>query len=522
MTEQKTVLLAILDGWGIMPHSPTNAVSCAATPNMDKWLEESSSTTLTAHNGMVGLPEGQMGNSEVGHLNLGAGRIVYQDYTRINRAIESGEFYTNPALNSVMDTMVGSDRGLHLFGLLSDGGVHSHIDHVIALLEMAHKKGLKKVYIHCCMDGRDTPPKSGLEYMQQLKDEIKRIGCGEVATVIGRYWAMDRDTRWDRVEKGWQAMVDGQGEMIDDCVQAVKQAYLRDETDEFIAPSVITGPDGEPLTVIKDEDAIISFNFRADRVREICNAFINEKFQGFTPRHRPALSSLVTFTQYERDFNLPIAFPPMSMEHILGEEISRHGLKQLRIAETEKYAHVTYFFNGGREEPYPEEERILIQSPREVATYDLKPEMSAPKVTKALLTELEKQRLASTPYDLVVLNFANCDMVGHTGDLDAAIKAVETVDRCMGEIGAYMDKIGGTMLITADHGNAEIMVNETTGGPYTAHTLSSVPCILVDGNLGKVALRKKGGALRDIAPTILALKGLPIPKEMDGESLLAN
>lgn len=519
MTEPKTVLLAILDGWGLMPDSESNSVSLAATPNMDQWMKNCPFTTLTAHNGMVGLPEGQMGNSEVGHLNIGAGRIVYQDYTRINLAVESGELAANPALNTVMDQVGADGRTLHFFGLLSDGGVHSHINHLVALLEMAKQKNLSKVAIHCCMDGRDTPPKSGLEYMRLLKKEIERIGCGTVATVMGRYYAMDRDTRWDRVEKAWQAMVDGTGEMVDDCLEAVEKAYLRGETDEFIIPSVVKSPAGGPTAIIEDGDAIISFNFRADRVREMCSAFGTKDFQGFTPQRRPNLSSLVTFTRYDRDFDFPIAFPPMSMAHILGEEISARGMKQLRIAETEKYAHVTYFFNGGREEPYPGEERILIESPREVATYDLKPEMSAPEVTKALLAELTKREAASTPYDLVVLNFANCDMVGHTGKLEAAIRAVETVDRCMGEIAAHMAEIGGTMLITADHGNAEIMVDAVTGNPYTAHTLSPVPCVLVGGNHDVTKLRE-GGALRDLAPTILELMGLPIPGEMDGKSLL--
>ena len=515
---RKTLLLAILDGWGIGRPSPTNAITVARTPNMDRWMAECPWTTLTAHNGQVGLPEGQMGNSEVGHLNIGAGRIVYQDFTRINRAIESGEFFTNPALVAVMDQVKAAGGSLHLLGLLSDGGVHSHIAHLQALLEMAGKKGLERVFVHCFMDGRDTPPKSGAGYMAELVAAMQRIGCGRVATISGRFWAMDRDTRWDRVEKAWQAITSGRGMTADDPVQAVSAAYLRAETDEFITPTVLVDG-GSPVGTIKDGDGVIFFNFRADRAREMCRAFTEEDFANFDVTNRPGHLQVMTLTEYESDFNLPVAFPPLSMSHILGEEISNHGRRQLRIAETEKYAHVTYFFNGGRETPFPGEDRILIESPREVATYDLKPEMSARTVTDRLLAALREKQAAGTPYDLVVLNFANGDMVGHTGILEAAVRACETVDECLGRITAFMREQNNTMLITADHGNAEIMADPETGGPYTAHTLNPVPLILLDDEHRECHL-ENGGALKDIAPTVLSLMGLPVPAEMSGTNLL--
>jgi len=519
MKKTRTLLLAILDGWGYGKPSPTNAVTVADTPNMDRWTAERPTTTLTAHNGQVGLPEGQMGNSEVGHLNIGAGRTVYQDFTRINKAVASGELFTNPALIEVMDRVKSKNSCLHLFGLLSDGGVHSHIDHLKALLAMAGKKGLNRVFVHCFMDGRDTPPKSGIVYMRELVESTRRIGCGRVATISGRFWAMDRDTRWDRVETAWQALVEGRGIMAADPVQAVADAYLRGETDEFIKPTVLTD-EHHPVATVGDQDGVIFFNFRADRARELCRAFTEKDFAGFDVSHRPDLQQLVTMTEYDSNFDLPIAFPPESMTHILGEEISRHGLSQLRIAETEKYAHVTYFFNGGRETPFPGETRILVESPRNVATYDLKPEMSAPEVTDQLLAALKEKERSEAPYSLVVLNFANGDIVGHTGILEAAVKACETVDRCIGRIAEYLLKHDGIMLITADHGNAEIMINPETGGPYTAHTLNPVPLILL-GEPYRECRLLDGGALKDIAPTILSILELPVPEEMNGRNLLA-
>jgi 2,3-bisphosphoglycerate-independent phosphoglycerate mutase len=520
MAENTPLLLAILDGWGVAEPGPANAVALADTPNMDRWTREYPRTTLVAHNGMVGLPEGQMGNSEVGHLNIGAGRIVYQDYTRINLAIEKGELRTNPALTRVMEKVKSAGSTLHLLGLLSDGGVHSHIRHLFALLEMCVECGLEQVAVHCFMDGRDTPPSSGLGYMVQLLKEIRRIGCGRVATISGRYWAMDRDRRWDRVEKAWQAMVDGQGRMEQDPVAAIEHAYGQDETDEFIKPTVLVGDDGNPVASIGDNDGIIFYNFRADRARELCHAFGDADFAEFPVSHRPRLLELVTMTEYEAEFTFPVAFPPLSLTHILGEELSRHGLHQLRIAETEKYAHVTYFFNGGREEPFAGEERILIDSPRDVATYDQKPEMSAGAVTDALLAALAENDRAGTPFDVIILNFANGDMVGHTGILEAAIRACETVDMCLRRIEAAIRARGGTVLVTADHGNAEQMKDPDTGEPYTAHTLNPVPLILVADRFKGCRL-EQGGALKDIAPTMLSLLGLPIPEEMaEGRSLL--
>ena len=521
MKENRPLLLAILDGWGVGEENETNAVYVADTPNMDRWSRECPATTLVAHNGQVGLPEGQMGNSEVGHLNIGAGRIVYQDFTRINRAIETGEFYDNPVLNAVMDRVKAAGRRLHFFGLLSDGGVHSHIDHLVALLRMAARKEIDGVYVHCFMDGRDTPPSSGAGYMRQLLDAMADIGRGRVATVSGRYWAMDRDTRWDRVGKAWDAIVAGRGVTATDPVAAVEDAYDRGETDEFIRPTVLLAEDGQPVARVEDGDAIVFFNFRADRARELCHAFTDREFSGFDISNRPAIMELVTMTEYEHDFDLPVAFPPVELTHILGEELSRHGLRQLRIAETEKYAHVTYFFNGGREEPFAGEDRILIDSPRDVATYDQKPEMSAVEITDRLLAVLREKEEAGTPYDVVILNFANGDMVGHTGVMEAAVRACETVDACLGRIRRFMKDRGGVMLITADHGNAELMRDPGTGEPYTAHTLNPVPLILLADRYREMGCHlRDGGALKDIAPTILALLHLPRPGEMEGENLL--
>jgi len=517
---RRTFLLAILDGWGYGQPSPTNAVTVADTPNMDRWMAQYPFTTLVAHNGLVGLPEGQMGNSEVGHLNIGAGRIVYQDYTRINKSIKNDEFYSNPALCGAMDKVKKKDSSLHFFGLVSDGGVHSHIDHLKALLKMAADKKMKRVYVHCFMDGRDTPPKSGAGYIKELARAMDEYQIGRIATINGRYWAMDRDTRWDRVEKAWDAIVAGKGLPATDPVQAVEEAYRRGETDEFIEPTVLLDGD-TPVGRVSDNDAIIFFNFRADRARELTRAFTEDHFTGFDVTDRPGIIDLVTFTEYENGFSLPVAFPPQGMNNILGEVISKRGLRQLRIAETEKYAHVTYFFNGGEEKPFPGETRILIDSPRDVATYDLKPEMSAYQLTDRLLEAIQVAESADNPYDLVVLNYANGDMVGHTGIMEAAVHACEAVDKCLGKIETYIAKKGGTLLITADHGNAEVMFDSATNGPYTAHSLNPVPFILVDDRYKNLKLRS-GGALKDIAPTILSLMEIQRPEEMDGESLLIN
>jgi 2,3-bisphosphoglycerate-independent phosphoglycerate mutase len=513
--EKTPVMLIILDGWGYGPLTETNAVHMADTPNLDDWMQNFPFTTLIAHGEAVGLPAGQMGNSEVGHLNIGAGRIVYQDLTRINRAIDSGDFFTNSVLNEAYDKVLNSGKSLHLLGLVSDGGVHSHINHLIALIDMAARRKLGRVYIHAFMDGRDTPPQSGIQYIHRLQQELDRIGIGRIATITGRYYAMDRDNRWDRIEQAWQALVHGRGfDGGADNGAAVQAAYDRGENDEFIKPIVLAGDDRKPVATVTDGDSIIFFNFRADRARELSHALTDKDFSGFTRSGQPALGEYVTFTQYDKHFDFPVAFPPLSLHRILGEEVSRYGLRQLRIAETEKYAHVTYFFNGGREKPFSLEDRVLIPSPKEVATYDQKPEMSAYTVTEELLKHLQKDK-----YDLIVLNFANGDMVGHTGVMSAAVAACEAVDRCLGRLVERFTSTGGAVIITADHGNAEVMYNPETHGPFTAHSSNPVPFILVSPRYKDCVLRQ-GGSLKDIAPTVLNIMDLPVPSEMEGESLL--
>ena len=508
------VLLAILDGWGCTAPGSGNAIHQARKPNMERWLRDYPHTTLVAHGEAVGLPAGQMGNSEVGHLNIGAGRIVYQDFTRINLALKTGDFFANPALTGVVARCRENGGALHLLGLVSDGGVHSHLDHLVGLVEMAARQGVERVFIHAFLDGRDTPPRSGLGYLESLQTELTRIGVGRIATVSGRYYAMDRDNRWERVELAWQALVSGRGLVATEPLAAVRAAYDREESDEFVKPTVIAGAEGRPVATIADGDSVIFFNFRADRARQLTRAFTRDDFNGFDRVARPRLAEFVTFTVYDKEFDLPVAFPPVALTRILGEEASRAGLPQLRIAETEKYAHVTFFFNGGRETPYPGEERLLVPSPREVATYDLKPEMSAPLVTEQLLARLGEGR-----FRLIVLNFANCDMVGHSGILAAAIKACETVDHCLGRLVAEVLRQNGAVLITADHGNAEVMIDPATGGPFTAHSSNPVPLLLIDEGhrSGRLA---EGGSLRDIAPTVLDLLGLPVPAEMEGKSLI--
>jgi 2,3-bisphosphoglycerate-independent phosphoglycerate mutase len=483
---------------------------------MDRWKSSFPSTTLLAHNDAVGLPKGQMGNSEVGHLNIGAGRIVYQDFTRINHAIESGDFLENEVLKNTFNKALKNNSGLHIMGLVSDGGVHSHINHLLALLKMAASHGLTKVYIHAFMDGRDTPPSSGKDYIQQLQNELSSIKIGRLASISGRFYAMDRDNRWNRILVAWQAIVDGKGIEASDPVQAVQDAYNREETDEFIKPIVLLDENNEPVATVKDNDIVLMFNFRADRVRELTQAFTSNNWQEFKVNCRPKLADCLTFTQYDKRFTLPVAFPPVSMEHILAEEVSGHGLRQLRIAETEKYAHVTYFFNGGKEEPFPLEDRILIPSPKEVATYDQKPEMSAYLVTDELLN-----RIDSESYSLIVLNFANGDMVGHSGIMEAAVKACEVVDTCLKKIVEKFTNKGGIALITADHGNAETMCDPNSHCPITAHSSNPVPFILISEKHKGCTLRKDG-SLRDIAPTVLNLQGLPIPQEMTGQSLITD
>jgi 2,3-bisphosphoglycerate-independent phosphoglycerate mutase len=516
MKNAPPILLAILDGWGAGSMTETNAIHVARTPNMDRWQAIYPHTTLLAHNGSVGLPKGQMGNSEVGHLNIGAGRIVYQDFTRINRAIESGSFFNNDVLKSTFSRAAAQDGAVHFMGLLSDGGVHSHIDHLLALLKMAKQHNVIRVYIHAFMDGRDTPPTSGINYISQLQHELAWLEVGELATISGRFYAMDRDNRWERIKTTWEAMVNSRGVLGRDPPQAVRDAYQRGETDEFIRPTVLLNETGEPIGPVKDGDSILMFNFRADRVRELTRVFTDKRWKEFTVDRRPKLSDFVTLTSYDEDFDLPVVFPPISMDHVLAEEFSSRGLRQLRIAETEKYAHVTYFFNGGRENPFPHEERVLIPSPQDVTTYDRKPEMSAHQVTEELL-----RRLDTGSYALIVLNFANCDMVGHSGIMAAAIRACETVDECLGKIVEKFSAMGGITLVTADHGNAEIMRDAASGSPFTAHSSNPVPFILVSDRYKDARLRQ-GGSLCDIAPTILTLLDLPIPAAMTGKSLIIS
>lgn len=512
---KQPLLLMILDGWGINPQNDNNAVAQARTPNLTTLLNEYPHTQIRTSGMAVGLPEGQMGNSEVGHLNIGAGRIVYQDLTRISKSIDDGDFFANPVLLDCIARTKAAAGRLHIAGLLSDGGVHSHNTHLYGLLELARREGVKEVFIHCLMDGRDTPPKSGAEYLAQLEAEIARIGVGRVATVIGRYYAMDRDNRWERVERAYSAIVAGKGETAGSSAAAISASYAADATDEFVLPTVIT-KDGAPVGTVRDGDGFIFLNFRSDRAREITRALALDDCPGFDRKSRPALSSYVCMTEYDATFGLPIAFGPEVLVNILGDVLSRAGKTQLRIAETEKYAHVTFFFNGGVEEPFPLEERCLIPSPKEVATYDQKPEMSAYLVTDELLNRLDQDR-----YDVVVLNFANCDMVGHTGILPAAIKAVEAVDDCVGRLVAKVRAKGGQVLITADHGNADQMWDPESNGPHTAHTCNPVWLILVDDRRKSARLRE-GGKLADIAPTMLRILALPQPVEMSGESLVAE
>ncbi len=514
-TKPRPLVLIILDGWGINPSEAGNAIAQARTPVLDDLTDRFPHTRLHCAGTAVGLPEGIMGNSEVGHLNLGAGRVVYQDLMRINLAIEDGSFFENPALTGVMDRVRERGTALHLMGLVSDGGVHSDLPHLFALLELARSRGLDRVNVHAILDGRDTPPDSGRGYLEQLGDRMAEIGVGRIATVCGRFYAMDRDTRWERVERAYRLYTRGEGTSAADAVAAVERAYAAGETDEFVRPAVITDAGGDPAGTVGDGDGIIFFNFRADRAREITRAFTESDFPHFDRTPRPDLAGYVCMTSYDAEFDLPVAFPPVRLEGLFGETLADAGLRQLRIAETEKYAHVTYFFNGGEETPFPDEDRCMIPSPREVETYDEKPEMSAPAVTEEVLN-----RIASDRYDVIVLNFANMDMVGHTGVLEAAVRASETVDACVGRIiPAVLDR-GGAVLITADHGNAEMMV-AADGGAHTAHTTNPVPCILVDPSRASARLRD-GGVLGDVAPTLLALIGISRPPEMTGTPLLAE
>lgn len=509
---KQSAALIILDGWGLAEAGPGNAISQAWTPVFDKLLEGYPWTTLGASALDVGLPVGQMGNSEVGHTNIGAGRIVYQALTRISRSIEDGSLAHNEALEKAFLAAAGKGKALHLLGLLSDGGVHSHQDHLEAILQLAAQRGLERVYVHAFLDGRDTPPVSAMTYVRRLEAFLTKLGCGRIASLGGRFYGMDRDQRWERVERHWRTLVLGEGESFPDAVKALEISYEREIYDEFVEPLLIVH-DGQKPPLIGDGDGVIFFNFRGDRAREITMALTKSDFSGFPRSFFPQLGAYVCLAEYDADFGLPVAFPSESLPDILGQVIADRGLRQLRIAETEKYAHVTFFFNGGREEPFPGEERCLVPSPREVKTYDLRPEMSAAGVTKELIS-----RLDNTVYDLIVLNFANCDMVGHTGDLSATIKACETVDSCLGMILGKFKEKGIVAMITADHGNAESILDEA-GHKVTAHSTNSVPLIVFGRDTSSFRLRE-GGVLADIAPTLLQLMGLEKPVAMTGNSLL--
>ncbi len=514
--ESKPTVLIILDGWGLGPAYAGNAIYQARTPIMDGLFQSFPHATLTCSGEAVGLPEGQMGNSEVGHLNLGAGRIVYQDITRIDRSIRLGDFFTHPGLTGMVRRCRAQGSTLFLMGLVSDGGVHSHLNHLVATLRLAKQEGLDRVSVLAITDGRDTPPRSGIDYIRQLLSHMKEIGVGRITAVSGRYYAMDRDNRWERVEKAFRTFTRGEGLTAPDPVTAVEQAYERGETDEFILPCGLQDSDGKTFSGMQDGDGVFFFNFRADRAREITRALVEPGFSAFPVDGRPKLSAFMTMTEYDPRFNpwVEVAFPPQNLHHTLGEVISLQGIRQLRIAETEKYAHVTYFFNGGVETPFPLEDRCLIPSTREVPTYDLKPAMSAPEVTAEVI-----RRIHTRQYGLIVLNYANLDMVGHTGNLAAAIEACQVVDTCLGQVITAVREQGGRLIITADHGNAEEMIDLKHGGPHTAHTSSNpVPMILVDPDLHGVRL--KNGLLADVAPTLLTLMGIEIPTEMTGACLL--
>ena len=504
---KKPVILMILDGFGVGLEAEKrgDAIKAAKKPNIDKLFAENPVTKIGASGLDVGLPDGQMGNSEVGHTNIGAGRIVYQELTRITKSIEDGEFFENEALLKAVDNAAQEGKALHIMGLLSNGGVHSHNTHMYAIVELAKKKGVKNVYVHAFLDGRDVPPTSGKDFVEECANKLKEIGLGKIATVMGRYYAMDRDNRWDRVEKAYSAMVYGEGNKACCPVKAVEESYANDVTDEFVVPTVC-----EENATVKPGDSIVFFNFRPDRAREITRTFVDPEFKGFERKNGFFPLTYVCMTQYDASMpNVEVAFKPQSLKNTIGEYISNKGMTQLRIAETEKYAHVTFFFNGGVEQPYEGEDRILVKSPA-VATYDLQPEMSAYEVTDKLVAATKTGK-----YDMIILNYANCDMVGHTGVFEAAVKAVEAVDECVGKVVTAIREMDGVALITADHGNADKMI-DTDGSPFTAHTTNLVPFCVV----GYPCELREGGRLADIAPTMLKIMGLPQPAEMTGESII--
>lgn len=530
MSNPKPLVLVILDGWGYRAETKANAIAMARKPVYDRLLREYPNTLIHTSGPYVGLPEGQMGNSEVGHLNIGAGRIVHMDITRIDLMIKNGDFFKHPVLLAAMKHARATERRLHLFGLVSDGGVHSQLTHLFALLSMAKQQGVERVFVHAFMDGRDTLPTSGAGYLEQLQQKMREYSRGKIATVNGRYFAMDRDRRWERIAKAFNAMVnaDGEGGRFSDPVQGMKESYNKGVTDEFVVPFVCTDNQGQPLATIRDEDACICFNFRADRVRQITRALarnsgLNDKggsdlpgaaeLDATIPRDRvPKNLHYVCMTRYDRNFSLPVVVPPESLSNILANVMAGLNMRNLRVAETEKYAHVTYFFNGGVEQPFPGEDRVLVPSPK-VATYDLKPEMSAAGIADAVVKATEEGT-----FDVIIVNFANADMVGHSGKIEPTVKAVETVDACLGRIEAAVRAKGGAMLVTADHGNAELMIDPATGGPHTAHTTNPVPFIVLSEDAKQFTL-KPGGSLRDISPTVLGMLGIDEPKEMTGLDL---
>jgi 2,3-bisphosphoglycerate-independent phosphoglycerate mutase len=503
----RPAVLLILDGWGMSDNTDHNAIHAAHKPNWERLWQDYPHTNIRTSGSAVGLPGGQMGNSEVGHLNLGAGRVVYQEFTRIGRSIRTGSFFSNRTLTDAVDLAVGKGTAVHILGLLSPGGVHSHEEHIHAMARLAVDRGARQVYVHAFLDGRDMPPKSAEASLEKLDEVFAELGCGRIATIIGRYYAMDRDHRWDRIKQAYDLITDGKAEhCYANAAEALRAAYARDETDEFVRASCI----GSPVTV-NDGDVIVNMNYRSDRARQITRAFIEPDFTGFPRARVPELAAFVSLTEYSKDFDIPVAYPPERLENTFGEYIANLGLHQLRIAETEKYAHVTFFFNGGIEAPNEGEERILVPSPQ-VATYDLQPEMSAEEVTDRLV-----EAIGSGRYDAIICNYANGDMVGHTGNFDAAVQAIEVLDGCLGRVAAAVEQAGGEMLITADHGNAEQMLDPKAGQAHTAHTLNPVPLIYVGHSAPSLM---ENGALCDIAPTLLQIMGLPQPAAMTGRSLL--
>ncbi len=510
-TIPKPLLLIVMDGWGYREDPTHNAIAQAKKPTWDHFWRDYPHTLIHASEAAVGLPSSQMGNSEVGHLNLGAGRVVYQEYTRINRAISAGSFFTNKTLTDAVDLAVGTGKAVHILGLLSPGGVHSHEDHIHAMAELAVKRGAHRVYLHAFLDGRDTPPQSAASSIKAMEDKFTNLGHGRIASVIGRYYAMDRDHRWPRVQAAYDLITQGKAEFTAPSASAaLEMAYARDESDEFVKATEIVPP-GKPPVVIRDGDVVVFMNFRSDRARQITRPFIEPEFDGFKRAVWPRLGRFVSLTEYQSEFHIPVAFPPERLRNVFGAYLASLGLHQLRIAETEKYAHVTFFFNGGEETPYAYEDRILVPSPTDIPTYNKKPEMSAPEVTDKLVAAIHGGK-----YDVIVCNFANPDMVGHTGDFAATVKAIEVLDGCLKRVYDAVRAGGGEILITADHGNAEQMYDPATGQAHTAHTVNPVPFVYI----GRRATMKNAGALEDVAPTMLYLLGLPIPSEMSGHPLV--